>query len=142
MKPIQILQSTEETPVIKKAKELCQTILDQPGYAQMKQAILAFLENEMAVRQYQDLCDHQDQLGAKQQQGVEPTDAEIAAFEQLEREFLQNPQAQGFISAQRQMHQIEQTVLRYVRKTFEIGRVPSDADFQSCGCGSGGCGCG
>ena len=142
MKPIQILQSTEESPIVQKAKELCQTILDQPGYAQMKEAILAFLENEDAVRQYQDLCDHQDQLGAKQQQGVEPTDAEIEEFGKLEAAFLQNAQAQGFINAQRQMHKIEQTILQYVRKTFEIGRVPAEADFGSCGCGSGGCGCG
>jgi cell fate (sporulation/competence/biofilm development) regulator YlbF (YheA/YmcA/DUF963 family) len=141
LKPIQILQSTEETPIIKKAKELCQTILDQPGYQQMKQAILGFLENEEAVRQYQDLCDQQDQISAKHQQGVEPTPAEMEAFEKLEHDFLQNPQAQGFISAQRQMHTIEQTVLKYVRKTFEIGKVPSEDDFGSCGCGSGGCGC-
>lgn len=140
MKPIQILQTTEETPIIKKAKELCQTILDQPGYQEMKKAILDFIENEDAVRQYQDLCDHQDQLGAKQEQGIEPTVAEIEAFQKLESEFLQNAQAQGFIAAQRQMQKTEQTILKYVRKTFEIGKVPSDEDFGSCGCGSG-CGC-
>jgi cell fate (sporulation/competence/biofilm development) regulator YlbF (YheA/YmcA/DUF963 family) len=140
LKPIQILQTAEETPIIKKAKELCQAMLDQPGYQEMKQAILDFIGNEAAVRQYQDLCDHQDQLGSKQQQGLDPTPAEIEAFEKLEAEFLQNPQAQGFIAAQRQMQKTEQTIVRYIRKTFEIGRVPSDEDFGSC-CGSGSCGC-
>jgi len=139
VKPIQILQ-TEDTPIIKKTKELCGTILEQSAYQEMKKSIMDFLQNEDAVQQYQDLCDKQELLDMKHHKGLTLTDEDVNAFQQQEAEFLKNPAAQGFISAQRQMHKIEQTVMQYVRKAFELNRVPTDADFDSGGCGPG-CGC-
>jgi cell fate (sporulation/competence/biofilm development) regulator YlbF (YheA/YmcA/DUF963 family) len=136
---------TEDTPVIVKTKELCQTILEQPAYLALRQAVTSFLDEPASVEQYQQLCDLQETLSGKQAQGIPLGDDEIASFEKAEQAFLANPSAQGFIAAQRQMHEIEQTITRYVRKTFEIGRLPGEADFGGggggCGCGSGGCGC-
>lgn len=132
---------SEDTPVIRKTKELCQTILGQPAYLTMRQAIDRFLGDAASVQQYRDLCDQQDALGQKQEQGLPLTDAEVEAFEKAESLFLANPAAQAFIQAQRQMHEIEKTVTQYVRKTFELGRLPQEDDFGG-GCGSGGCGSG
>lgn len=138
MKPILIQQ--EETPVVRKTKELCQTILDQPAYQEMKRTIQTFLSDERMRTQYQRLCDLQDALHEKHESGEEITDLEIAQFERDETEFLSNPVAQGFIDAQRAMHKIEATVSAYVRKTFELGRMPTDDDFSGGGCGPS-CGC-
>ena len=138
MRPL-ILQQ-EETPVIRKTKELCQTILDQPAYQEMKQTIQAFLADAAMREHYQRLCDKQDSLHQKHEGGLEISDAEIADFERDESAFLSNPVAQGFIQAQRAMHKIEQTVNVYVRKTFELGRLPEDADLDTGGCGPS-CGC-
>jgi cell fate (sporulation/competence/biofilm development) regulator YlbF (YheA/YmcA/DUF963 family) len=133
----------DETPVILKTRELCQTILDQPAYQEMRNTIRSFLENTDAVGHYQRLCDHQDRIHAKHEQGLAPTDAELSEFEREESEFLGNPLAASFIDAQRRMFEIEKTVAAYVRKTFELNRLPEPGDFasQGCGCGSGGCGC-
>ncbi len=137
-----ILQQTDELPVIQKTKELCQTILDQPAYHEMQRQITAFVQNRDAVEQYRRLCDKQDSLHAKQSQGEELTNEEMKDFEQAEQDFLNNPLAAGFIDAQRQMHKIEKTVAKYVHKTLELGRVPEADDLSGgCGCGSGGCGC-
>lgn len=38
------------------------------------------------------------------------------------------------------MHKIEETVSSYVRKTFELGRLPNEDDFESGSCGPS-CGC-
>ncbi|HMP76313.1 MAG TPA: YlbF family regulator [Kiritimatiellia bacterium] len=138
MKPILIQQ--EETPLIRKTKELCQTILDQPAYQDMKRTIQQFLADEKMSQQYQRLCDLQDTLHGKHENGEQITDLEVAQFEREETEFLSNPIAQGFIDAQRAMHKIESTVSAYVRKTFELGRLPTDDDFSSGGCGPS-CGC-
>ena len=138
MKPILIQQ--EETPVVRKTKELCQTILDQPAYQEMKRTIEAFLSDEHMRAQYQRLCDLQDALHEKHENGGEIADLEIAQFEREETEFLANPVAQGFIDAQRAMHKIEATVSAYVRKTFELGRMPTEDDFSGGGCGPS-CGC-
>ena len=138
MKPLTI---AEDTPVVAKTKELCQTILNQPGYDQIKQGILDFLRHDEARQLYEKLCDMQETLGAKQDQGQMISEAEEAEFDALEQRFLSMPVAESFIKAQRQMHKIEKTVAEYVRKTFELGRVPVADDFSSGGCGPS-CGCG
>ena len=141
---MKILLQTEETPVIQKTRELCRTILDQPGYQQMRRTIQDFLGNREAVAQYQLLCEKQELLGAKQEQGEPLTEEEIADFEKAEESFLHNPVAAGFVEAQRQMQDIEKTIAKFVRKTFELNRLPEASDIKSgggCGCGSGGCGC-
>lgn len=145
MKLLNILP--QETPVITKTKELCSTIVEQPGYQEMKKTILDFLANDEARGQYERLCELQEHLHHKSHQGVEITEAEMSEFEQLEQKFMANPLAQGFIRSQQAMQKIEQQVSQYVRKTFELGRVPEDSDFESSGggcCGGGGgggCGC-
>jgi cell fate (sporulation/competence/biofilm development) regulator YlbF (YheA/YmcA/DUF963 family) len=145
MKLLNILP--QETPVITKTKELCAAIVEQPGYQEMKKTILDFLANDEARGQYERLCDLQEHLHHKSHQGVEITEAEMSEFEQLEQKFMANPLAQGFIRSQQSMQKIEQQISQYVRKTFELGRVPSESDFESSGggcCGGGGgggCGC-
>jgi len=138
MKPLTL---TEETPVITKTKELCETILTQPGYEQIKQSIVDFLHNDEARSLYEKLCDQQEVLSHKQENGETITELEDSEFEKLEQQFLSMPIAENFIKAQRQMHKIEKTVSEYVRKTFELGRVPNSEDFSSGGCGPS-CGCG
>lgn len=138
MKPLLITQ--EETPVIRKTRELCQTILDQPAYQEIKRTIQEFLADAGLRDHYQRLCDKQDMLHEKHDNGLPVTDEEIAEFERDESSFLANPVAQKFIESQRAMHKIEKTVSSYVRKTFELGRLPVDDDFQGGGCGPT-CGC-
>jgi cell fate (sporulation/competence/biofilm development) regulator YlbF (YheA/YmcA/DUF963 family) len=81
-----------------------------------------------------------DALQQKQQFGVPMDNAEVAAFEQDREQLLNSAVAREFLEAQQQMHQIQESVMQYVGKTFELGRVPMDEDFSSGGCGSS-CGC-
>ncbi len=134
------LINAEDSPVIVKTRELCATILEQPGYARLKESIVAFLKDEEARKAYEALCDKQDELHGKQDQGLPITEEDDNAFEKLETAFMEMPVADGFIKAQQQMHQIEKTIAKYVRKTFELGRVPA-ADDLAGGCGPS-CGCG
>lgn len=138
MRPIVIQQN--DTPVIQKTKELCQTILEQPAYQGIKKTIHDFLTHADLSATYQRLCDQQDALHHKQEQGELISDQDVADFEKDETEFLAHPLAQQFIDAQRQMHKIEQTITGYVRKTFELGRMPTEDDFSEGGCGPS-CGC-
>ena len=66
---------------------------------------------------------------------------EVAVFEQERVTFLNNPVARGFLDAQEEMQQIQESIGRYVHKTFELGRVPAAEDFPSSHCGPS-CGCG
>jgi cell fate (sporulation/competence/biofilm development) regulator YlbF (YheA/YmcA/DUF963 family) len=136
------MQTTiEETLVTQKTKALCQTLVEQPEFAAIRQRIDAFMGDESAKNQYQLLMEKGDALQQKQQFGLPLDGGEIAEFEKSREALLNNPVARGFLDAQQQMHKIQESVMQYVGKTFELGRVPSPEDFPSEGCGPT-CGCG
>lgn len=140
------MQTTiEETIVIQKTKELCQTILDQPEIQALRGQIDAFLANAPVRGQYDALMLKGQSLQEKQNSGETLDDAEIAEFETLRDAFVNHPVGRGFLDAQEELQQIQQSVSKYISKTFELGRVPEESDLEcgsgGGGCGSGGCGC-
>lgn len=134
------MQTTEDTIIIQKTRELCQTLLEQPEFTSIRQRLDTFMADEDAKSQYQLLNEKGEFLTFKQKQGQPLGDEEVAEFEGLRQRFLNNPVAQGFLDAQQEMHQIQESVGAYVGKTFELGRVPESEDFDSGSCGPS-CGC-
>jgi cell fate (sporulation/competence/biofilm development) regulator YlbF (YheA/YmcA/DUF963 family) len=130
---------TEDNVVIQKTKELCQTILDQPDLQSARQRIDAFMADESSRAQYDGLVTKGQALQQKQQMATPLTSEEIADFEKHRETLLNNPVARGFLDAQEELHQVRDSVQKYVAKTLEIGRVPEPDDFSSCGHG---CSCG
>ena len=136
------MQATiEETIVIQKTKDLCQTIVEQPEFREIRVRIESFMGDETAKSQYQVVMEKGDALQQKQQFGMPMDNNEIAEFEKNRELLLNNPIARNFLDAQQQMHKIQESVMQYVSKTFELGRVPALEDFPSEGCGPT-CGCG
>ena len=133
--------TTEETAIIQSTKELCQTIIDQPEFRQIRTRIDAFMGDDTAKNQYQLVMEKGDALQHKQQTGMPLDNNEIAEFEKNRELLLNNPVAANFLTAQQQMHKIQESVMQYVSKTFELGRVPTMEDFPAEGCGPS-CGCG
>jgi len=133
-------ETIEETIVLQKTRDLCQSILDQPDYRQIRSRLDAFMSNEAARNQYQLVMEKGDALQQKQQFGTPMDNNEIVEFEKNREELLGNSVARDFLEAQQQMHKIQETVMQHVSKTFELGRVPTAEDFSSESCGSG-CGC-
>jgi cell fate (sporulation/competence/biofilm development) regulator YlbF (YheA/YmcA/DUF963 family) len=131
----------EQTPVVRKTKELCQTILEQPNMKSIRQRIDAFMSDEKSRTQYENVVSKGQALQQKQQQSENLTGEEIADFEKHRDQLLQNPVARGFLDAQEELHEVKHTIHQYVNKTLELGRIPSEDDMQE-GCGHGGCGCG
>lgn len=135
------MQSTlEETPILQKTRELCQTILDQPEFQSIRRQIDSFLSDEEAKMQYQLVMEKGEALQQKQQASLPLTNEEVAEFEQQREALVNNPVARGFLDAQQEMHKMQESVGQFVSKTFELGRLPSPEDFSEGSCGSG-CGC-
>ena len=133
--------TTEETPVIQKTRELCQTILDQPTMQSIRRRIDTFMADEKTRNQYDGLVNKGQALQQKQQLSTPLTGEEIADFEQHREALLQNPVARDFLDAQEELHQVQQSVHQYVNKTLELGRLPTEQELSGDGCGHG-CGCG
>ena len=132
--------TTEETIVIQKTKDLCQSIVEQPEFRDIRGHIDAFMGDDTAKSQYQVVMEKGDELQQKQQQGLPTDNNEIAEFEKNRELLLNNQVARNFLEAQQQMHKIQESVMQYVSKTFELGRVPALEDFPSENCGPT-CGC-
>jgi cell fate (sporulation/competence/biofilm development) regulator YlbF (YheA/YmcA/DUF963 family) len=130
-----------ETSVLDKTRELCEAIIQQPEFDSVRQRIDQFLINDAARQQYQELNETGEHLHHKQHQGVEISKEEIEAFEKKRQEFLSNPVARGFMEAQDEAFKMRDQVAKYVGKTYELGRVPGEDDFESECCNEGGCGC-
>jgi len=135
------MQMTTEDTVMQKTRELCQTLLDQPSMQALRQQIDTFMGDEPARAQYETLVNKGQALQQKQQLSMALTQEEITDFEQHREALLKNPVARGFLDAQEELHQVQQSIHQYVNKTLELGRIPTAEDLNGGGCGSG-CGCG
>src|SRR5215475_5118351 len=130
----------EESQVLQKTKELCQAILDEPNMRSIRQRIDAFMGDEKARGQYDGVLNKGQALQQKQQMSHQLSGEEIDAFEREREALLNNPVARGFLDAQEELHQVQETIHTYVNKTLELGRIPTAEDLSGGGCGSG-CGC-
>ncbi len=131
----------EDNAVLQKTKELCQTILEQPEMRSIRQRIDAFMGDNGTRTEYEALVNKGQALQQKQQSSIQLTGDEIADFEQHRDRVLQNPVARGFLDAQEELHQFQQSVHHYVNKTLELGRLPTEEEVNSGGGCGGGCSC-
>jgi cell fate (sporulation/competence/biofilm development) regulator YlbF (YheA/YmcA/DUF963 family) len=131
----------EETPIIRKTKELCQTILDEPSMRTLRQRIDAFMGDDATRAQYEGLVSKGQTLQQKQQSSTPLTGDEISDFEQQRDLVLKNPVARGFLDAQEEMHHVQESIQKYVSKTLQMGRLPSEEEMAEGCCGNHECGC-
>ena len=134
------MQTATDNAVIEKTRELCETILAQPEFQSVRSDVDAFMNNDSAKSQYEQLAEKGEYLHHKQHQGVTLGQEEIAEYEKLRNSFLADPVAKNFLDAQEKMQRVQQTVGKFVSKTLELGRVPTEEDMEEGSCGSG-CGC-
>jgi len=131
---------TETSAVTEKTKELCQTILDDPAVGSIRQRIDAFMADEQARGQYETVMSKGQALNQKQQQSLPLSGEEITDFEKHRDALMGNPVARGFLDAQEEAQQIQQSIQEHVAKTLELGRLPTEEDLGGGSCGHG-CGC-
>ena len=131
----------EETAITRKTRELCQAILEEPSMQGLRRRIDDFMADETARAQYDGLVNKGEALQQKQQSAIALTDEEVSDFEQHRDALLKNPVARGFLDAQQELRQVQESIHRHVNKTFELGRLPSEEDLSS-SCCEDGCGCG
>jgi cell fate (sporulation/competence/biofilm development) regulator YlbF (YheA/YmcA/DUF963 family) len=133
--------TSEETALVRKTKELCQVLLDEPNVRSIRQRIDTFMGDESSRAQYDGLVNKGQALQEKQQMSQTLSREEIDDFEQHREALLNNPVARDFLNAQEEMHEVQKSVHQYVRKALELGRVPTEEEVAAGECGQGGCHC-
>jgi cell fate (sporulation/competence/biofilm development) regulator YlbF (YheA/YmcA/DUF963 family) len=132
--------TAEDTTILQKTREICQSIVEHPEYQSLRKNIEVFLSNDGARSDYQTLVEKSEELNHKQHQGVRLSPQEISDFESHRERVVSNPVAADFIKAQQEMHNMQESINKYLSKTFELGRVPASDEMESGSCGHG-CGC-
>jgi len=132
--------TTTQDTVQQKTRELCQAIVDQPEFKEMRRHIETFLSDESAKTQYQSVMEKGEMLQHKQNTGSPLSNDEIMEFEKERDALVSNPVARGFLDARQQMQKVQESVGQFVAMTYELGRLPTDDDLNGGSCGSG-CGC-
>ena len=131
----------EMLPIKQGTDQLCESIVNQEGFKELYAKIDAFISDEKLKYEYSTLNERGALLQQKQQAGAEITEEEFTAFEQLRTDFLDNKVADDFLAAQEEVQQVQDRIHQVIAKTFEVGRVPAQEDFDFCSDGFGDCGC-
>ena len=129
-------------PIKQSTEQLCESIVSQDGFPELYKKIEAFISDEKLKYEYEMLNQRGTLLQQKQEAGLDITEEEIADFEKLREELLGNPVICGFHDAQEEVQQLQDKIHQVIAKSFELGRVPSQEDFDFCSDGFGDCGCG
>ena len=91
--------------------------------------------------QYEAVVSKGQALHEKQTQGRQLESAEIADFEKHRDTLLSNSVARNFLDAREKLHEIQHSIQKYISRTLELGRVPTQEDLKDHSCGDGDCGC-
>ena len=106
--------------VVQKTRELCQTIVDQPEFQDIRKRIDTFMADEAAKTQYQSVMEKGEMLQHKQQMGLPMSAEEIKDFENNRDALVNNPVARDFIDAQQAM-----------QKNAGVGRPARRQNFRT-----------
>jgi len=131
---------SNDTAVQQKTRELCEAILAEPAVAAIRQRIDTFMADGLSRSQYETLMMKGQALQEKQQRSLPLSGEEISDFEREREAILNNPVARGFLDAQEELNQLQESIQTQVAKTLELGRLPQPEDLDSGSCGHG-CGC-
>jgi cell fate (sporulation/competence/biofilm development) regulator YlbF (YheA/YmcA/DUF963 family) len=128
------------TKIEEKTRELCQAIIDQPEMISIRKRIDTFLADPGARGQYEAVMSQGQALQEKQARSEPLESAEIAGFEKHRDALMKNSIAREFLDAQEELHELQHLIQKSISKTIELGRIPTEEDFDNGSCGHD-CGC-
>ena len=131
---------TNDTAVQQKTRELCEAILAEPTVAAIRERIDKFMADDESRAQYEAVMAKGQALHEKQHRSLPLSGEEITDFERQRDALTANPVARGFLEAQEELTQLQESIQTQVAKTLELGRLPQAEDLDAGSCGHG-CGC-
>ncbi|MCU0782747.1 MAG: YlbF family regulator [Verrucomicrobia bacterium] len=126
--------------VLEKTRELCEAIVAAPKMISIRERISTFMADNKSRTQYESLMTKGQALQEKQQGSLPLAGEEVSEFERLREALLANPVATGFLDAQQELHEVQQSIHKHISKTLELGRVPAPEEIEEGSCGHG-CDC-
>jgi cell fate (sporulation/competence/biofilm development) regulator YlbF (YheA/YmcA/DUF963 family) len=128
----------DNAAVLGKMEELCETLLQQDEFGQLREMLERYAADERAQEQYEHFAKMGQDLLEKERSGIEPTADEKASYERDERTLYANDVIRQYMYANREFGLLKQMIDQYFAKTVETGHIPGGRELVRPirGCGS------
>lgn len=133
--------------VAKLAMELASAFAQSQKVVSAKARIGLFYQNPAATDLFRKVSEYGETLRNKHMEGMPPSESEIAEFDKLRQDVVNNPLCKGFLEARQELDEMLAVVNQYMVMAIEKGVAPTDEEvadamtqqMSSCSCG-GHCG--
>lgn len=133
--------------VAKLAMELASAFAQSQKVVSAKARIGLFYQNPAATNLFRKVSEYGETLRNKHMEGMPPSESEIAEFDKLRQDVVNNPLCKGFLEARQELDEMLSVVNQYMVMAIEKGTAPTDEEvaeamtqqMSSCSCG-GHCG--
>lgn len=142
------MANTSLSPELAKlAMELAGAFAQSQKVVSAKARIGLFYQNPAATELFRKVSDYGENLRNKHMEGMPPSESEIAEFDKLRQDVINNPLCKGFLEARQELDEMLAVVNQYMVMAIEKGVAPTDEEvadamtqqISSCSCG-GHCG--
>lgn len=139
------MSNTSLTPeLVKLTTELANAFAQSQKVISAKARIGLFYQNPEATDLFRKVNEYGEKLRNKHMEGMPPSDEEIATFDGLRQDVIDNAVCKGFLEARQELDELLSVVNQYLVIAIEKGSAPSDEEVaesmtqqMSCSCGGG-----
>lgn len=138
------MSNTSLTPeLVKLTTELASAFAQSQKVVSANARIRLFYQNPEATDLFRQVNEYGEELRNKHMAGMPPSEEEIAKFDTLRQNVVQNETCRGFLEARQELDQLLATVNQYLCLAVEKGEAPTDEEVaesmqqqvSSCSCG-------
>ena len=141
------MESMATTTLTPELVKLTQALAD--AFAQSQKVVAAkariglFYQNPEATDLFRKVNEYGEELRNKHDAGMPPSEDEIAKFDKLRQDVVDNPLCKGFLEARQELDTLLSTVNSYLCLAIDKGSAPTDEEvaelmnqqMSACSCG-------
>lgn len=140
------MSNTSLTPELAKlTSELASAFAQCQKVVSANARIRLFYQNPEATDLFRKVNEYGEELRNKHMAGMPPSEEEIAKFDALRQNVVENDTCRGFLEARQELDQLLSTVNQYLCLAIEKGEAPTDEEvaesmqqqMSACSCGGG-----
>ncbi len=139
------MANTSLTPeLVKLTTDLANAFAASQKVVSARARIGLFYQNPAATDLFRKVNEYGEKLRNKHMEGMPPSEEEIATFDRLRQDVVENPICKGFLEARQELDELLSTVNQYLCIAIDKGAAPTDEEVAdsmsqqvSCSCGGG-----
>ncbi|MBR2126394.1 MAG: YlbF family regulator [Akkermansia sp.] len=139
------MANTSLTPeLVKLTTDLANAFAASQKVVSARARIGLFYQNPAATDLFRKVNEYGEKLRNKHMEGMPPSEEEIATFDRLRQDVVENLICKGFLEARQELDELLSTVNQYLCIAIDKGAAPTDEEVAdsmsqqvSCSCGGG-----